>query len=204
MISITSPVVLIGLSLFVLALIILIIMAINENRKKSKKVLEEIEETTASIEDKLGDFEGLLDEDDFEYEQENPLVELYRRQWIDTPAGEQKDNNLLYFLAFKQLDKEQNEKAEQEDEEKIEWTDEQVSARLDEILKELSEKTGLHLLDDEQELFELENEIPLSGLDELVDESLEEDEDEEEEENAIFPDETEADEDDEDIDDKEI
>ncbi len=90
----------------------------------------------------FGDFHGLLTKEDFEVRAEHPMVETYRMQWIKAAPGDMKDNYLLFYLALKQLIKEQDETED-------EWTQEQCEARMDEIVKELSEKTGIQITVDE-------------------------------------------------------
>lgn len=89
----------------------------------------------------FGDFHGLLTKEDFDVRSDDPNLEMYRKQWICAKPGDEKDNYLLLYLALKQLNKEQDESEE-------EWTQEACENRMDEIIAELSEKTGLKLLVD--------------------------------------------------------
>jgi|GEM_PF-2107425 len=210
--GITSPIVLIGIGLIVLSLVTLVIVSLIE--KKKQREAEGIDYVSGPVfkEEKTekGSFYGLLTDDDFEYEQSNPLVELYRRQWVKAQPGEDKDQYLLQYLAFRELDSEKEARAA-EDGETPEWTEEETSARLDAILKELSEKTGLEWKNDEQLLFEMDQEIPLSELDEYTDEKNKEAEEyyassedtDEAEDDEAEDDETEEDDEDEDDEDDE-
>lgn len=114
-------------------LIFLIILAIVESDK-----------TVADVDtrEEFGDFHGLLTREDFEVRAEHPMVETYRMQWIKAAPGDMKDNYLLFYLALKQLMKEQDETQD-------EWTQEECEARMDEIVKELSAKTGIKITVDE-------------------------------------------------------
>lgn len=181
MLSTTSPVILIGGGLLLLALLVLLLISTRE-KKQIKDQGEEavLADIIPETKEETGRFDGLLTDLDFEYEHENPLVELYRRQWVKEAPGAQKDHYLLQYLAFRQLNDEKEAQA-QENDEAIEWTEEETSARLDEILGELSEKTGLQLIPDDSLLFEMEEEVALSELDDYTDE-IEKYEEEEEEE----------------------
>lgn len=114
-------------------LIFLIILAI----VKSDKTVADVD-----TREDFGDFHGLLTKEDFEVRADNPMVETYRMQWIKAAPGDMKDNYLLFYLALKQLVKEQ-------DETENEWTQEECEARMDEIVKELSAKTGIKVTVDE-------------------------------------------------------
>ena len=84
----------------------------------------------------------LYELEDFDTRADDHMLEVYRMQWINAKPGDEKDNYLLLYLALKQLNKEQ-------DESENEWTQEQCEARMDEIIRELSEKTGLKLIENE-------------------------------------------------------
>lgn len=90
----------------------------------------------------FGNFHGLLTQEDFDVRSTDPNLEMYRKQWISAKPGDEKDSYLLLYLALKQLNKEQDESEE-------EWTQEACESRMDEIIEELSEKTGLKLLENE-------------------------------------------------------
>lgn len=160
------PIVIIG-AVILLVLLVLIVLAI----RSSKKEKVEIEDPDKRTE--FGDFHGLLTKEDFEQRCEDHMLEIYRKQWIMAEPGDQKDNYLLLYLALKQLNKEQ-------DESENEWTQEQCEARMDEIIKELSEKTGLKLLVDEMPESEFDtyfNDMP-EEEDENVDRETEESDEE--------------------------
>ena len=143
------PIVIIA-AVILVGLLVLIVLA----AKNGKKEEEEIEDPDKRTE--FGDFHGLLTKEDFEQRADDHMLEVYRMQWIMAEPGDQKDNYLLLYLALKQLNKEQ-------DESENEWTQEQCEARMDEIIKDLSEKTGLKLLVDEMPETEFDtyfNELP--------------------------------------------
>ena len=121
---------LIGVAVLILVLA-LIIFSIKSSKGKAPEDLDKREV--------FGDFHGLLTQSDFDTRADDPALEVYRMQWIQAPPGDEKDNFLLLYLALKQLNQEQD--ADEE-----EWTQEQCEKRMDEIVAELSEKTGLKLL----------------------------------------------------------
>lgn len=86
-----------------------------------------------------GDFGGLLSKEDFDTKCDDPMLETYRVQWIKADPGEQKDINLILYLAMKQLTKEQLES-------ETEWSQEQCEERMDQLIAELSEKTGIKVI----------------------------------------------------------
>ena len=114
-------------------LIFLIILSII----KSDKTVKDVDER-----EDFGNFSGLLTKEDFEVRASHPLVETYRMQWIKAAPGDQKDSYLLFYLAIKQLIDEQENSEE-------EWTQEQCETRMDEVVKQLSEKTGIEVSVDE-------------------------------------------------------
>lgn len=128
------PYVIIG-GAIILLLIILIIMAIIKRDKSN--TIDDID-----TREEFGDFHGLLKKEDFEIRCEDPMLELYRMNWIKAEPGDKKDNCLLLYLAMKQLNKEQ-------DESENEWTQEECESRMDEIINELSKKTGIQVIIDE-------------------------------------------------------
>lgn len=97
----------------------------------------------------FGDFHGLLTKEDFDTRCDDHMLEIYRQQWIKAAPGDEKDNYLLLYLAMKQLNKEQ-------DESENEWTQEECEARMDALIQELSEKTGLKVTFDEVDESEYE------------------------------------------------
>ncbi len=103
------------------------------------KADKNVEVADPDTREEFGNFSGLLTKEDFEVRADDPMVEIYRTQWIMAEPGDQKDNYLLLYLALKQLNCEQDESEE-------EWTQEQCEARMDEIINELSEKTGIKLM----------------------------------------------------------
>ncbi len=125
-----SPVAVIVGAVIIVGIIILIILAIISGRKVHEDVPD------LDTRENFGDFHGLLTKEDFEVRADDHMLEVYRMQWIQAEPGDQKDNYLLLYLALKQLNKEQDESED-------EWTQEQCEARMDEIIAELSEKTGL-------------------------------------------------------------
>lgn len=126
-----SPGTLIGCAVAIIAIAALIIVSIKSEKKVKVEDLDKRE--------KYGDFHGLLTQEDFDVKSDDPMLEIYRMQWIKAEPGDEKDNYLLLYLALKQLNKEQDESEE-------EWTQEQCEARMDQLIAELSEKTGLKLI----------------------------------------------------------
>ena len=104
---------------------------------KSDKTVKDVDDR-----EEFGNFSGLLSKEDFEVRADHPLVETYRMQWIKAAPGDLKDTYLLFYLAIKQLMVEQDETEE-------EWTQELCEARMDQIVSELSEKTGIKVSVDE-------------------------------------------------------
>ncbi len=133
--------IIIGL-LILLTLGLLIIISITKTSRN--KIIED-----PDTRKEFGDFHGLLKKEDFDVKCDDPLLEIYRVQWIKAEPGDKKDNYLLLYLALKQLNKEQ-------DESENEWTQEECEKRMDQIVNELSEKTGLKLIVDELEESEYE------------------------------------------------
>ena len=121
-------------AVLIVGIIALIIVSIAGEKKKAVPDVDTREE--------FGDFHGLLAKEDFDTRADDHMLEVYRMQWINAKPGDEKDNYLLLYLALKQLNKEQ-------DESENEWTQEQCEARMDEIVRELSEKTGLKLIENE-------------------------------------------------------
>lgn len=121
-------------AVLIVGIIALIIVSITCEKKKAVPDVDTREE--------FGDFHGLLTKEDFDTRADDHMLEVYRMQWINAKPGDEKDNYLLLYLALKQLNKEQ-------DESENEWTQEQCEARMDEIIRELSEKTGLKLIENE-------------------------------------------------------
>ena len=121
------------LGVIIALLLSLIILSVVKSDKNVKDVDEREE---------FGNFTGLLTRDDFEVRADHPLVETYRMQWIKAAPGDLKDTYLLFYLAIKQLMKEQ-------DESENEWTQEQCEERMDQIVNALSEKTGIKVSVDE-------------------------------------------------------
>lgn len=121
-------------AVLIVGIIALIIVSIAGEKKKAAPDVDTREE--------FGDFHGLLTKEDFDTRADDHMLEVYRMQWINAKPGDEKDNYLLLYLALKQLNKEQ-------DESENEWTQEQCEARMDEIIRELSEKTGLKLIENE-------------------------------------------------------
>lgn len=121
-------------AVLIVGIIALIIVSIAGEKKKTVPDVDTREE--------FGDFHGLLTKEDFDTRADDHMLEVYRMQWINAKPGDEKDNYLLLYLALKQLNKEQ-------DESENEWTQEQCEARMDEIIRELSEKTGLKLIENE-------------------------------------------------------
>ena len=140
-----------------LGLIILIALAIIKSEKK------EIEDPDTREE--FGDFHGLLTKEDFEIRCDDPTLELYRIQWIKAEPGDEKDSYLLLYLALKQLNAEQDTSEE-------EWSQEQCEARMDEIIEELSAKTGIKFIQD-------------NTVDEEIEEFFNEENDSEEEDDSV-------------------
>ncbi len=126
-----SPGTLIGCGIAVIAIAALIIVSIRAEKK--------IKVEDPDKREQYGDFHGLLSPEDFDTRCDDPMLEVYRMQWIKAEPGDEKDNYLLLYLALKQLNKEQDESEE-------EWTQEQCEARMDQIIAELSERTGLKLI----------------------------------------------------------
>ncbi len=121
-------------AVLIVGIIALIIVSIAGEKKKAVPDVD--------IREEFGDFHGLLTKEDFDTRADDHMLEVYRMQWINAKPGDEKDNYLLLYLALKQLNKEQ-------DESENEWTQEQCEARMDEIIRELSEKTGLKLIENE-------------------------------------------------------
>ena len=94
----------------------------------------------------FGNFHGLLTREDFEMRAEDHELEIYRQQWIKADPGDEKDQFLLLYLALKQLLSEQNA-------DENEWSDEQCEKRMDEIVADLSKKTGISLPENNIEVF---------------------------------------------------
>ncbi|MBR2861361.1 MAG: hypothetical protein IKB86_05940, partial [Clostridia bacterium] len=130
-IFIEVPVLIVG-GIILLAILALIGVSLFGSKKES--VSEEAEE--AAVQEGSGDFHGLLTREDFENRAEDPSLEVYRMQWIKAAPGEEKDKFLLLYLALKQLYKEQ-------DESEAELSQEELEARMDQILADLSAKTGI-------------------------------------------------------------
>ncbi len=86
-----------------------------------------------------GAFYGLLSKEDFDTKCDDPMLETYRIQWIKAESGEQKDINLILYLAMKQLTKEQLES-------ECEWSQTECEERMDQLIDELSEKTGIKVI----------------------------------------------------------
>ena len=119
------------------AIIALLLFLIILSIVKSDKTVKDVDKR-----EEFGNFSGLLTRDDFEVRADHPLVETYRMQWIKAAPGDLKDTYLLFYLAIKQLMKEQEESED-------EWTQEQCESRMDQIVNELSEKTGIKVSVDE-------------------------------------------------------
>ena len=119
------------------AIIALLLFLIILSIVKSDKTVKDVDER-----EEFGNFSGLLTKEDFEVRADHPLVETYRMQWIKAAPGDLKDTYLLFYLAIKQLMLEQDESEE-------EWTQEQCEERMDQIVNELSEKTGIKVSVDE-------------------------------------------------------
>lgn len=119
------------------AIIALLLFLIILSIVKSDKTVKDVDKR-----EEFGNFSGLLTRDDFEVRADHPLVETYRMQWIKAAPGDLKDTYLLFYLAIKQLMKEQDESED-------EWTQEQCESRMDQIVNELSEKTGIKVSVDE-------------------------------------------------------
>ena len=122
-------------SAILLTLIVLTVISVSKC-DKNKKIQD------PDTREVFGNFHGLLTKEDFEVKCDDPMLEIYREQWIKCEPGDKKDNYLLLYLALKQLNKEQ-------DESENEWTQEECEARMDQIVIELSEKTGLKLIVEE-------------------------------------------------------
>ncbi len=146
--------ILIIIALVICAIIALIVTSI----KTAKKAPVEDVDTRESF----GDFHGLLTREDFEVRAEDHELEIYRQQWIKAEPGDEKDEFLLLYLALKQLLAEQNA-------DENEWSDEQCEKRMDEIITELSKKTGIILPENDNDIFESEEVI--EDLEEETDES---------------------------------
>jgi len=124
------PYIVIGGILILLIITLLVISFIKKDKSKEDIIETENDEAPK------GKFFGLLTEEDFNTRCDDPMLEMYRMQWIKAEQGEQKDVNLVLYLAMKQLLKEQ-------DESENEWTQEECENRMDQIILELSEKTGI-------------------------------------------------------------
>ena len=125
------PYVIIGAAIIITLLVLIIISIIKSEKPKKVDDFDTREE--------FGDFHGLLSKEDFDTKCEDPMLEIYRMNWIKSEPGDKKDNYLLLYLAMKKLNEEQDSSEE-------EWTQEQCEARMDELINELSEKTGLKLI----------------------------------------------------------
>lgn len=125
------PYVIIGAAIIITLLVLIIISIIKSEKPKKVDDFDTREE--------FGDFHGLLSKEDFDTKCEDPMLEIYRMNWIKSEPGDKKDNYLLLYLAMKKLNEEQNSSEK-------EWTQEQCEARMDELINELSEKTGLKLI----------------------------------------------------------
>ncbi len=158
--------VLIVAAVIIIALIALIISSL-------KKTEEEKEVPDMDTRENFGDFSGLLTKEDFEVPCEDRMLEMYRTQWIKAEPGDKKDNFLLLYLALKQFNAEQDAASE-------EWSQEQCESRMDEIIAELTEKTGLKLIVDEIPEEDFEEYFGEDDYDE-ADETIEEEEEEIEE-----------------------
>ncbi len=124
------PYIVIGGILILLIITLLVISFIKKDKSKEDVIETENDEAPK------GKFFGLLTEEDFNIRCDDPMLEMYRMQWIKAEQGEQKDVNLVLYLAMKQLLKEQYESEN-------EWTQEECENRMDQIILELSEKTGI-------------------------------------------------------------
>ena len=133
----TPLVVTVAVIAFVL-LALIIINIINNKKAGNTNAVPDLD-----TRESFGDFHGLLSKEDFDVPSDDPMVEIYRTQWIMAAPGDQKDHYLLLYLALKQLNKEQ-------DESENEWTQEMCEARMDEIILELSNKTGIKLIEVEE------------------------------------------------------
>lgn len=117
-------------ALVIFAIIALIVTSIKTAKKEAVPDVDTREN--------FGNFQGLLTREDFEMRAEDHELEIYRQQWIKAEPGDEKDQFLLLYLALKQLLAEQNA-------DENEWSDEQCEKRMDEIISELSKKTGISL-----------------------------------------------------------
>ena len=128
------PYIIIGAAIIFTLLVLIIISIIKSEKPKKDEDFDTIEE--------FGDFHGLLSKEDFDTKCDDPMLEIYRMNWIKAEQGDKKDNYLLLYLAMKKLNEEQDASEE-------EWTQEQCEARMDELINELSKKTGLKLIVEE-------------------------------------------------------
>lgn len=146
------PYIIIGAAIIITLLVLIVISIVKSEKPK--------EVDDFDTREKFGDFHGLLTKEDFDTKCDDPMLEIYRMNWIKSEPGDEKDNYLLLYLAMKQLNKEQDESED-------EWTQEQCEARMDELIKEYSDKTGLKLIIEENDESEYE---------EYFNEEIEEDE----------------------------
>lgn len=128
------PYIIIGAAIIITLLVLIIISIIKSEKPRKVEDFDTREE--------FGDFHGLLSKEDFDTKCDDPMLELYRMNWIKSEPGDKKDNYLLLYLAMKKINEEQDSSDE-------EWTQEQCEARMDELIIELSEQTGLKLIVEE-------------------------------------------------------
>ena len=131
---VSTPVAIAAIAIIIILAILIVLAIISSKKSGNQAEIEDYDKRT-----EFGDFHGLLTKEDFENRCEDHMLEVYRMQWIQAAPGDEKDNYLLLYLALKQLNKEQDESAE-------EWTQEQCEARMDEIIADLSKKTGIKLI----------------------------------------------------------
>ncbi len=125
--------------IFAIVIIILLALVILSFTKKDKTdIINEDDDVTG------GDFGGLLSKEDFDIKCDNPMLEAYRVQWIKADPGKQKDVNLILYLAMKQLTKEQLES-------ETEWSQAECEERMDQLIDELSKKTGIKVISNTDE-----------------------------------------------------
>lgn len=124
------------IELHILIIIALAISAVIALIVTSIKTAKKVPVNDVDTRESFGDFHGLLTREDFEVRAEDHELEIYRQQWIKAAPGDEKDQLLLLYLALKQLLNEQNSSEE-------EWSDEKCEARMDEIITDLSNKTGI-------------------------------------------------------------
>lgn len=157
------PVLIVG-GIIILAILALICTSLFGSKKAAAE-----DTTEEDSQDGSGDFHGLLTREDFENRAEDPSLEVYRMQWIKAAPGEEKDNFLLLYLALKQLYKEQDESEE-------DLSQEEIESRMDQILADLSAKTGIPVSTKEFETTQFDE-----YFEELSEEEFNEDEESEEE-----------------------